>query len=247
MRSEIFTSFVLGASLAATRPLNQRTPFTKREVPQEHSHQPFVAAVKDALKINNPDGIVDSVFGLLGNGAAVQGLGNLKDPDCLQQETADRAFTNAKAAADVPAMTAALVYRALERNTGSVGLKSDSCSTAATNPEIAAISQHQDPASAGAAATNKQIVIALAQQIASVGRNPNDALKSGTFAPGKVGDPTGAGNTCDDANDAAGCIFSQNLLVEDASASEIAAAVSSAGASAANSTSATSNSTVSAA
>ena len=68
---------------------------------------------------------------------------------------------------------------------------------------------------------NKAIVLELAKQIASVGGDPQDALKSGTFAPGQIGDPTGAGNTCDDANDPVGCIFTQNLLVPDATADEI--------------------------
>ena len=94
-------------------------------------------------------------------------------------------------------MTAALIYRALERNTGKVGLKSSPCtSIKAINPEIAAIQQHQDPASAGAAAGNKAIALELAKQIASIGGNPQDALKSGTFAPGNLNDDTGKGNTC---------------------------------------------------
>lgn len=97
-------------------------------------------------------------------------------------------------------MTAALVYRALERNTGKVGLASVPCtSIQAVNPEIAAIQQHQDPASSNAAAINKAITLALAQQIAGIGGDPTDALKSGTFAPGDVNDPTAKGNTCDDA------------------------------------------------
>ena len=90
-------------------------------------------------------------------------------------------------------MTDALIFRALERNTGKVGLASVLCSETAVNPEIAAISQHQDPASSNAAATNKAVVLALAQQIASVGGDPQDALKSGTFAPGNVNDSTGKG------------------------------------------------------
>ena len=94
-------------------------------------------------------------------------------------------------------MTAALIFRTLERNTGQVGLKSNSCTTIeAVNPEIAALQQHQDPASEGAAATNKAIVLELAKQIASVGGNAQDALQSGSFPPGKIGDPTAAGNTC---------------------------------------------------
>lgn len=93
-------------------------------------------------------------------------------------------------------MTNALIFRALERNTGQVGLASVLCTETAANPEIAAISQHQDPASNNAAATNKAIVLELAKQIASIGGNPQDALKSGTFAPGNVNDSTGKG-MCD--------------------------------------------------
>ena len=90
-------------------------------------------------------------------------------------------------------MTNALIFRALERNTGRVGLSSVLCTETAINPQIAAISQHQDPASSGAAATNKAITLELAKQIASISGNPQDALKSGTFAPGDVNDPTAAG------------------------------------------------------
>ena len=68
---------------------------------------------------------------------------------------------------------------------------------------------------------------------------------SGTFAPGQIGDPTAKGNSCDDANDQLGCIFTQNLLVEDATTEEINAAVAgvsaSAGASDAASATATSD------
>ncbi|KAF7320791.1 hypothetical protein HMN09_00165500 [Mycena chlorophos] len=197
-----------------------------REVPQEHSHQSILTSVTASLAKNNPAGILDPVFGLLGDAAAAQGKGSISDVECLQQAVADQAFTNAKAAGDVQGQVDALIYRALERNTGTVGGVSNPCtSIQAVNPEIAAISQHQDPASTNAAAVNKAIVLTLAQQIASVGGDPQDALKSGTFAPGNVGDSTGKGNTCDDANDATGCIFTQNLLVPDATADEINAAV----------------------
>jgi hypothetical protein len=129
-----------------------------------------------------------------------------------------------------------LIYRALERNTGKVGLASTACtSIQAVNPEISAISQHQDPASPGAAAINKAIVLELAKQIQAVGGNPQDALKSGTFAPGSLSDTSGKGNTCDTTNDPIGCIFTQNLLVPDATAAEIEAAVGGAGASGASS------------
>lgn len=124
-------------------------------------------------------------------------------------------------------MTSALIYRALERNSGSVGAASPLCtSVTAVNPEIAALTQHQDPAGTGAQAANKALVLELAKQIASIGGTATDALKSGTFAPGNLGDSTAKGNTCDDANDTIGCIVSQKLLVEDATADEINAAVS---------------------
>ncbi|KAI1409190.1 hypothetical protein F5Y13DRAFT_96495 [Hypoxylon sp. FL1857] len=202
----------------------------RREVPQEHSHNKFLTGVGEALNLNNVDQVQDPVFALLGNAAAAQGAGLVQDLDCLQQRVADQAFTNAKAANDVDGMANALIFRALERNTGSVGLASALCeSETAKNPEIAAIQQHQDPASDGAAALNKQITLDLAVQLASIGADPQLALQSGTFAPGEIGDPTGAGNTCDTEDDAEGCIFSQNLLVEDASADEIDAAVAAAG------------------
>ncbi|KAG6844607.1 hypothetical protein H0H87_005541 [Tephrocybe sp. NHM501043] len=198
----------------------------RREVPQEHSHEQFLTSVRNSLALNNPDGIVDPVFGLLGNAAAAGGAGKITDVTCLQQATADQVFTNAKAAGDVQGQVDALIFRALERNSGKVGLVTDKCtSITAKNPEIAAIQQHQDPASTNAAAVNKAITLELAKQIAKVGGNPQDALKAGTFASGDVNDRTAKGNTCDDANDSVGCIFTQNLLVEDATAAEIDAAV----------------------
>lgn len=145
--------------------------------------------------------------------------------DCLQQATADQAFTNAKAAGDVEGMTFALIYRALERNTGSVGLKSVPCqSIKAVNPEIAALQQHQDPAADGAAALNKQIAQELAAQIAAVGGDPTLANEASTFAPGKIGDQTGAGNTCDDDADDNGCINTLGLRVDDLTEAEALAA-----------------------
>lgn len=56
-----------------------------REVPQEHSHEQFLVAVKTLLDLNNPDEIQDSVFGLLGNAAGSLGQGKIADTDCLQQ------------------------------------------------------------------------------------------------------------------------------------------------------------------
>ncbi|KXH49971.1 hypothetical protein CNYM01_12746 [Colletotrichum nymphaeae SA-01] len=199
--------------------------FAAAEVPQEHSHEKYLRAVNALLKQDNPNNIQDAVFGLLGNAAAAAGAGDVTNLDCLHQTTADSAFTTAKAAGDVDGMASALVFRAVERNTGKVGLKSVLCSETAANPEIAALSQHQDPASDGAAKTNKAITLELAKQLSAIGADPQLALDAGTFEPGDVNDNTGAGNTCDDANDTEGCIFSQNLIVKDATPEEIDAAV----------------------
>ena len=89
-----------------------------------------------------------SVFGLLGNAAAAAGQGSITDTDCLQQATADQAFTNAKAAGSVDLMAAALQFRALERNTGSVGLASVLwwvTSGRPVNTSLQAYFQHSDP------------------------------------------------------------------------------------------------------
>ncbi|KAI1114440.1 hypothetical protein F5Y14DRAFT_461387 [Nemania sp. NC0429] len=208
---------------------SQASPKLRREVPQEHSHEQFLTGVAAALNLNNVEKIQDPVFALLGNAAAAAGAGDVENLDCLQQHVADQAFTNAKAAGDVKGMTNALIFRALERNTGAVGQASALCAETAANREIDALQQHQDPASEGAAALNKQITLDLAVQLASIGADPQLALMSGTFAPGKAGDPTGAGNTCDVADDAVGCIFTQNLIVPDASAEEIDNAVAAGG------------------
>ncbi|KAK0702093.1 hypothetical protein B0T26DRAFT_660140 [Lasiosphaeria miniovina] len=205
----------------------------KREVPQEHSHQAILDKVDTALKLNNPLKIVNAVFGLLGNKAAAEGAPGVQNLDCLAQIIADQAFTNSKAAGDVDGQAQAILFRALERNTGSVGLASVLCTQTAVNPEIAAITQHQDPASPEGIAGNKNIEIAVALQLAAIGADPILALQSGTFAPGKIGDPTGKGNTCDDANDAVGCIISQKLLTPAATEADIKAAVAAAPAAAA--------------
>ncbi|VDC04787.1 unnamed protein product [Peniophora sp. CBMAI 1063] len=213
----------LSAHLVAAAPFGG---IQRREVPQEHSHEAILIDIRKLMAISNPQNLGDPVFGLLGAAAAAAGLGQTTDANCLQQATADQAFTNAKASNDVAGMTSALIFRTLERNSGSVGGASPNCtSVTAVNPEIAALAQHQDPAGSGAQAFNKNLVLELAKQIASIGGTPTDALKSGTFAPGTIGDPTAKGNTCDDANDTAGCIVSQNLLVEDATEDEINAAV----------------------
>ncbi|KAM7214635.1 hypothetical protein V8F06_009956 [Rhypophila decipiens] len=223
MKYEIAT-VLLGASLASAGPLASRS-LHRREVPQEHSHNFILDLVRTSLNLNNPKGIVDPVFCLLGNAAAAAGAGTVTNLDCLQMETADQAFTNAKAAGDIPGMAGALMFRAIERNTLGVGVKSVLCTETAVNPEIAALTQHQDPASDGAAAINKAITLELAKQLALIGADPLLALETGTFAPGDLNDATGRGNACDtDPNDP-GCIFTDRLLVLDASIEEVQAAV----------------------
>lgn len=123
-------------------------------------------------------------------------------------------------------MTDALIFRALERNTGSVGLESVPCETIqAVNPEIDALQQHQDAAADGAQELNKQIATELARQIASIGGDPLRANEASTFAPGEIGDPTANGGGCNDENDADGCINTLGLKVDDLSEEEILAAV----------------------
>ncbi|RYP73596.1 hypothetical protein DL771_003484 [Monosporascus sp. 5C6A] len=238
MKFETNAAVVMMLGVAAARPDAMRmhkgglrgSAKFRREVPQEHSHDRFVIGVKEALNLNNVDQVQDPIFALLGNAAAAQGAGLVEDLDCLQQRVADQAFTNAKEAGDLEGMTNALIFRTLERNTAAVGQKSVLCqSEVATNPEIAALQQHQDPASEGAAELNKNIALELAVQLASIGADPQLALLSGTFEPGDVNDRTGAGNTCDDLDDPIGCIFTKNLLVEDATPEEIDAAVAGAG------------------
>ncbi|KAG9245794.1 hypothetical protein BJ878DRAFT_333317 [Calycina marina] len=221
MKYETATALIAFFGMASAMPRFQR-----REVPQEHSHEKFLTSVRASLALNNPAGIADPVFGLLGDAAATGNCGTITDLECCHQATADQAFSNAKAAGDVTAMTDALVFAAIERNTGGVGVASVLCtSITATNPEIAALTQHQDPASSGATEGNKAITLELAKQIASIGGDPQTALESGTFAAGDTSDSTGRGNACDDTDDAEGCIFTQNLLVEDATPAEISAAV----------------------
>lgn len=148
MKGEVLLSFLAFSAINEAAPVfKAHVPVPSvyvREVPQEHSHNVFLDSVRTSLAANNPDNIQDPVFGLLGNAAGAAGQGSITDTDCLHQATADQAFTNAKATGDVKGMTDALIYAALERNTGKVGLASVTCTAIkATNPEIAAISQHQ--------------------------------------------------------------------------------------------------------
>jgi hypothetical protein len=219
-----YQSTVVGLSalmgLASASPIH-----VKREVPQERSHNIYLDITREFLNLNNPKGIVDPVFGLLGNAAAAAGAGTVTNLDCLKQETADQAFTNAKAIGDVRGMAGALVYQAIERNTGKIGLESVLCNEKPVNAEIGQLTQHQDPAAVNAGAINKAITLTLAKLLASIGVDPLLALESGTFEPGDLNDNTAKGFTCDTADDTPGCIFSQRLLVLDATPDEILAVV----------------------
>ncbi|PVG00281.1 hypothetical protein CPB86DRAFT_805964 [Serendipita vermifera] len=188
----------------------------KRETPQELSHDRYVLRVKQMLDLNNTIGVADPRFGLLVNDAAVVGMGSVTDPDCLQLSIADLAFTNAKAVNHLEGLVASLIYRALERNTPSVGVASEECtSVIPQNPELRTFKQHQDPASPGAQARNKATVLELARQIALIGGDPSEALFSGTFAPGDLGSTSG--NSCNTED----CIFENDLLVREASQAEL--------------------------
>ncbi|RBQ64944.1 hypothetical protein VDGD_03349 [Verticillium dahliae] len=230
MKFELVTLGLLGMASASPAQSqgtahSRRGNIFKRQVPQEHSHEIFLTITREFLNLNNPKGISDPVFGLLGDAAASKGAGKVTNLACLKQETADQAFTNAKKVGDIRGMSAALVYQALERNTGSVGGVSAACTDKPVNPEIGAFAQHQDAAGPGALAGNKAIALALAKQLALIGGDPLLALESGTFVAGELNDRTAAGKSCDSANDPVGCIFTQRLLLLDATPDEIKAAV----------------------
>jgi hypothetical protein len=54
-------------AFAVAGPIPGSQHLVAREVPQEHSHEQFLTTVRAALNLNNPAGIVDPVFGLLGD------------------------------------------------------------------------------------------------------------------------------------------------------------------------------------
>lgn len=130
----------------------------------------------------------------------------------------------------------------IERNTAGVGVASKLCTEKAVNPEIGALTQHQDAALENAGALNKAITLELAKQLAGIGADSNLALLSGTFAPGDVSvatprsvsidadsfspsDSTGKGSSCDAEEPDLGCIFSEKLVVLDAAEEEISSSV----------------------
>ena len=58
------------ARVVHDKPNSRMLRRVRRQVPQEHSHEFYLRATSAALALNNPDGIIDAVFGLLGNAAA---------------------------------------------------------------------------------------------------------------------------------------------------------------------------------
>lgn len=58
----------------------------------------------------------------------------------------------------------------------------------------------------------------VVQKLTLLSGNATDALYSGTFAPGNLGDNDTAGNSCDTTD----CIFEEDSSVRDASKSEVA-------------------------
>lgn len=67
MKTNFILSFVALTTLAAARPLPKEAKLLRREVPQEHSHEQFITSVRASLNLNNPTGLGDPVFALLGN------------------------------------------------------------------------------------------------------------------------------------------------------------------------------------
>ena len=67
MKTHSILSFVALTALVAARPMPKEAKLLRREVPQEHSHEQFITAVRTSLNLDNPAGLGDPVFGLLGN------------------------------------------------------------------------------------------------------------------------------------------------------------------------------------
>ncbi|EFP89180.1 hypothetical protein PGT21_006968 [Puccinia graminis f. sp. tritici] len=198
----------------------------RRQVPQEWAHAKEVRLVDDMLKLGpNPLEFKHPIYSLLGLKAAAEGMGKLEQSshDCFQKLVADQAFSNAKKAGKKEGQEAAIIFASVEKNTKTVGVASPPCKTKKMeNPEIERLIQHQDAASPGAAENNKKSALLAALSLKEIGSDPSIALRTGTF---KAGDPkspnNGRGGSCDEENDAEGCIYSKKLLVEDVTKAEI--------------------------
>lgn len=64
---------------ARTVVLSGSRHFVAREVPQEHSHEPFITSVRASLALDNPDNIQDPIFALLGNAVCTSILVDILD------------------------------------------------------------------------------------------------------------------------------------------------------------------------
>lgn len=145
------------------------------------AHERVIRSVQASLTLDNPDQFTDAVFALLGDATAAEGdsPNNPVGGECMQLAIADRALTNALAADDIDAATDAMIYRALERNSGSVGAMSTPCTSfTPTNAALGNFEQHQDPAAEGAQAINQESTLGLAVEIANIGGDPQAARKS---------------------------------------------------------------------
>ncbi|KAJ3117190.1 hypothetical protein HDU96_007618, partial [Phlyctochytrium bullatum] len=211
--------------------------FVAAEVPQEHSHDLIVNQVRNIIrKGNNQEAFtrVDPIFALLGDGAARGGIAQdpkltsdaQRDPSCLQQNIADECISNAKRTGnDRNEIATCIQFRALEKNTIGIGLRSAQCNQTPKNAEINGLKQHQDPAADGATAENKAIEIEVGRRIFALGgfsaeQATNLALQTATFAPGDRNDFTFKGNTCDTFNPLprapqAGVVFGRQIAQGD--------------------------------
>ncbi|KAJ3020529.1 hypothetical protein HKX48_000666 [Thoreauomyces humboldtii] len=179
----------------------------RAETPQEHSHDMIVNAVRTVFS-SAPQGYPDPSLALSLPAAALAALTTSaaadKNPANLQLHVADVTITNCKklSAAIRPLCIArALQFRALERNTPTVGGQSDNATAIPVNSELVGIVQHQDPAGgAASSAGNRATELALAKAIVKLGFETQTAvgmaLDTATFIMGDVADSTGLGNTC---------------------------------------------------
>lgn len=78
MKSAQILELLAVTALAAARPLDSRhvSNLVNREVPQEHSHEKILTSVANSLNLNNPAGIKDPVFALLGNAVRLTSSGS---------------------------------------------------------------------------------------------------------------------------------------------------------------------------
>ncbi len=195
--SVLYLAAAIVAINAAPQPNYSR--LFKRQVPQEHSHDKTITNdFRDKCFVERGT-LPDPIFGLLGDKAANEKHNG--DGKCLQQDIADFVITNAKAKMTGEEQTnciaLAIMYRSLERNTNTVGQKSTICDRAPKNPELATITQHQDPAAEGQPKINQDVELAVAAALAKIGVKDfvDKAKLTATFPPGKQATDRGPKNS----------------------------------------------------